>query len=254
MDGRKGMTGARRLKAGNASGASVIAVIFILAVITFFGVVFSSFLSTGVEESVSEAGSERALYIAEAGVETAIGRLKMTPVSTNWLWNDGYLNKAVGMGTVTVEVLQHEDRSGSLVGPRCESFTSSIEAAGAFPARTVYAALTWDPTVNLNNLDMNLYGDGTCAAQITGLSKTIIYDPAGASRRAVFLRYRIPDAAPAVVTYSAKVLNNTAGTAYKLGISHPDDTAFNSSSKRAVISTGHVNDANREVFAAFGRP
>lgn len=238
----------------NERGASVLAVIFILAVITFLGVIFTSFISTGVQESITDVSSSRALYIAGAGVETAIGHLKKAPVATNWLWNDGYLGKTFGPGTVTVEVLQHEDRSGQFASPRCESFTSSIEAAGANPGRTVYAALTWDYNVNLNNLDMNLYSDGACATQIANLTKDIIYDPAGLSRRAVFIRTRIPDVAPAVVTYSIRTLNNTAGSAYNLGISHPDDAAFNSNSLRAIISTGKVGDANREIFTAFRRP
>lgn len=238
----------------NERGASILAVVFILAVITFLGVIFTSFISTGVEESTTDVSSSRALYIAEAGVETAIGHLKKTPVAINWLWNDGYLAKTIGAGTVTVEVLQHEDRSGQFASPRCESFTSSIEAAGANPARTVYAALTWDYNVNLNNLDMNLYSDGACSIPVTNLSKEIIYDPAGISRRAVFIRARITNAAPVVVTYSIRVLNNTAGSAYSLGISHPDDAAFNSSSLRAIISTGKVGDANREVYTAFRRP
>jgi len=228
--------------------------IFIISLITFLGVVFSSFLSTGAQKSVIEVSSLRALYAAEAGVESAIGHLKKTPASTYWFWNDGYVNKAVGSGSVSVEVLQYEDRSSTAASPRCETFTSSIEAAGANPARTVYVGLTWDYIVNANNLDMNLFSDGACVTLITGLSKTIIYDPTGVFRRSVFLRYRIGAGAPAVLTYSVRVLNNTAGAAYKLGISHPDDTAFLSSSLRSVISAGNVNDANREVFSAFRRP
>lgn len=242
----------------NQKGVSVTFVAYTIVILAFLGVIFVSLLTIGFEESFVEYDSTRALYIAEGGAEAAIGRLKQEPPATYWFWNDGYGNpsKALGDGTVDVEVLHYETRNYSAGPiPACGPFVSSIEpvAANTNAARTIYVILTWNPSDNPNTLDLKLYSDGTCTTEITNASKTVLSN-------AIFIRYRIPNAAPADVDNSVKVFNNTVGAPYKLSISHPDDNKtgstykFTSSSWRSLISLGKVNNAMREVFIAFRRP
>ncbi|HAG50136.1 MAG TPA: hypothetical protein DHU69_04255, partial [Deltaproteobacteria bacterium] len=51
----------------NQKGISIITLAFIILIIAFLGLVFTSFLTTSSEESVNEYNSTRALYIAEGG-------------------------------------------------------------------------------------------------------------------------------------------------------------------------------------------
>ncbi|MBI5237571.1 MAG: hypothetical protein HY887_04020, partial [Deltaproteobacteria bacterium] len=60
-------------------GASIVAVILILSILVAIGVIFVSMFSTGVEQAAGEVSSSRALYAAEAGLQSAIGHLKKTP-------------------------------------------------------------------------------------------------------------------------------------------------------------------------------
>jgi len=227
----------------NQKGISIITLAFIILIIAFLGLVFTSFLTTSSEESVNEYNSTRALYIAEGGAESAMMHLNQPPASTYWLWNDGYLNKSLGDGTVDVEVLQYENQDASLSGSTaCESFQSYIEATGDNPARTVYVTLAWS---GASSFDLALYSDGSCTTEITAASKIV-------QSKSISIRYRIPDSAPATLTYSAKV-TGTSGQAYELRISHPDEPSpgFTSSDWRAVIALGEMNQAKREVFVAF---
>ncbi len=230
-------------------GAGVGGVIFLIALLSVMGVVFVSLLTTGIEAPTAEVLSQRAIYVAEAGIEAAMGHLKRTPVGTNWLWNDGYSNRSVGNGTVDVEILQYENRDGTLTSTyQCEEFTSSIEATGENPARTVYITLSWTST---NNFDLELYDAGgiDCANPLAGANLIA----SSTTNRPEVIRYRIPDSAPANITYTVRVVG-TSGDSYRLRIAHPDEPGFSSSNKtRAIISLGRVNNAIREVFIAFRR-
>ncbi|MEE9613784.1 MAG: hypothetical protein V3W31_02380 [Thermodesulfobacteriota bacterium] len=232
-------------------GMSVMAVVFIMAVITFLGLIFVSLFTTGTEVSLREYDSTRALYVAEGGAEAAIGHLKQSPASTEWAWNDGYSGKALGDGTVDVEVLHYEVRDESLTPTACESFTSSIEGGGANDARTIYVTLRWDPALNSNTLDANLYSDNICTTAVTPVSKTTLAN-------AVILRYRMTSAVVGMdYDLYVGVTGNATASQYELRIAHPDNTStmpvFGASDSRAVIALGNVNDAYREVFKAFCR-
>lgn len=243
-------------------GASVLAVVVILALLTILGAVFVSMFTTGVEESAGEVNSMRALYIAEGGLETAIGRLKKTPISANWTWNDGYKDKAIGAGKADVEVLEYENRDGTLTGTyQCEAFESVIEGAVANPARTVYVTLAWN---SANDLGVELYdntvadcNNPTASASLIGSSLT--------SDKPEIIRYRIQSAPPATLTYTVRVVG-TAGDVYRLRAAHPDESSFSSANTcgqpdgapfdecmRGLISLGKAFTARREVFAGLSR-
>lgn len=246
----------------NERGASITAVILLLAVLTTVGVIFVSLFTAGVEQSVVEASSTRALHIAEGGAQAATGRLKKNPPGANWVWNDGYLNKALGGGTFDVEVLQYEPRDSTLaLAYACAPFESVIKAAGANPARTVYLTLSWSGAADLN---LELYNASVADCSSPLASASLIASSATANMPET-IRYRIPTAAPATLTYTARV-TGPAGTAYKLGISHPDETSFGTGKScgqpdgppfddciRALIALGRSRDARREIFTAFKR-
>lgn len=249
-------------------GASVAAVILLISILTVAGIVFVSVMGGGIEQSVIEVSSTRALYSAEAGAETATGRLKKPPITANWLWNDGYLNKAVGTGTTSAgtfdtEVLEYENRDASLaLAYKCEAFQMVVKALvpGANTARTVYMGLS---SSSANNLGLQLYNadvTASCAAPPV----INLVDSVTASNTAKSIRYRIPSP-PATYTYTARV-TGLAGTAYQLRISHPDEPTFSASGnncgmitgapyqcQRSLISLGKVKDARREVFQAVTR-
>jgi Tfp pilus assembly protein PilX len=229
-------------------GASVIGVVFIIAIITFMGLIFVSLLTTGFEVSTREVDSTGALYVAEAGVESAIGHLKQPASycggSNCWLWNDGYLDKAAGDGTMDVEVMEHDTRDASALSPVDETFENCTlnTPPPANPARTVLVTLRWDPAVNTNDLGLELYDE---ASVLVATSQT--------SNNPEVIRYRMTYSA-VCRTYTARVVGNgpLAGP-YELRISHPDSSSFNTSRLRAVISEGKVREARREVFSAFRR-
>lgn len=237
-------------------GASAALVIILLMMLTIAGVVFVSIFSTGIEVSTLEASSTRALYAAEAGIETAIGRLKKSPVATNWAWNSGYLDKPAGSGAVDVEVLQYEDRDGNTSSPVCEPFVSSIVAGVTNPARTIYVTLAWS---SADDLGIELYdnmvadcNDPTASANLIASSLT--------TEKPESVRYRISAAAPADLPYTVRVTGNPAGNNFVLRISHPDDTEntitparFTTASTRSAISLGKSDRARREIFSAFSR-
>lgn len=238
-------------------GASIAAVVILLAILTILGVIFVSLFSTVFEESTIEATSNMALYIAEGGIEAAMGHLKKTPVSSNWTWNDGYKNKALGSGTVDVEVLQYDNYPNqTTASPYCIVFTSTLLNTGANPARTIFATLSWDPAVNTNNLGLELFsGDlialGTCATAAGPVASSLT------SSEPETVRYRIPEPGsfPSNVTYTVRVSGNTAAPlTHNLAISHPDQPGFNlSNNTRTLIALGKARDSRREVFAAFRR-
>lgn len=247
----------------NERGASIIGVILVLAVLTLSGVIFVSVFSTGVEESTGEVLSSRALFAAEGGVEAAIGHLKKTPIATNWLWKDGYLAKAIGGGTVDVEVLEFESRDSTLTASnKCEPFESVIVSTGANPARTVYLALAWSSGTNMS---LELY-DNTVTDCNNPLASANLIASSATSNMPETIRYRIQTAPPAPpIIYTARV-TGTIGDAYKLRIAHPDETNFDTGNTcgqpagapfdacmRAVISLGKYQDARREVFSGFSR-
>ncbi|MEK6530987.1 MAG: hypothetical protein AABZ23_00665 [Deltaproteobacteria bacterium] len=245
----------------NSAGASVTAVIVILGLIVIMGVVFASFLSTGLEQSLAEVTSMRALYAAEAGIEAAIGHLKQTPVSSNWVWNAGYSGKSIGSGTVDLEVLEYEMRDGALAAAyACEAFESQIDPV-AIPPRTVFITLLWGTTADLTLELYNADVTGSCAsppgANLIASSAT--------TNNPETIRYRITDAPPATLTYTARV-TGTAGTAYSLRITHPDESSFSSANQcgqpdgppfdecmRGLIALGKVGAARREVFMGVER-
>lgn len=244
-------------------GASIVAVVILISIITTLGVIFVSLFSTGVEESTIEASSTRALYIAEGGAEAAIGHLKKSPVSANWTWNDGYKDKALGAGAVDVEVLEYESRDGALAGAvACEPFESVIEPAGALPARTVYITLAWPAA---NNLGLELY-DNTVADCNNPLASASLIASSLTSNKPEGIRYYIPNAAPATLQYTARLVGGAAGVAYNLRLSHPDESGFSSANTcgqpdglpndacmRALIAAGKAGDTRREVFVGFSR-
>ncbi|MBI1819564.1 MAG: hypothetical protein HYR81_04480 [Nitrospirae bacterium] len=89
----------------NQSGVALLAVIFLMVVIAFIGVMFLSLSSTNMTQSVNEVYSSKALYIAEGGLERA-GR---------------YL-------------LKRED--GTQTTYTCASFNTSTSFNGSVPANT----------------------------------------------------------------------------------------------------------------------
>ncbi len=243
-------------------GASITAIVIMIVLLTSMGVVFTSLLSTRVEESTGEVTSMRALYIAEGGMEAAIGHLKQAPVATNWAWRDGYLDKTLGSGTVDVEVLEYEDRDSTLTGTNdCAPFESTVVATGANPSRTVYVTLAWS---GASNMGLELYDANVADCNNPAASATLITSSLTADMPER-IRYRIPDAAPATVTYTARV-TGTNGDVYRLRISHPDESGFSSGNTcgqpvgppntkcdRSIISLGKSANSRREVFSAFSR-
>lgn len=246
----------------NSNGASIVAVIFILSILVAIGVIFVAMFSTGVEQATGEVSSSRALYAAEAGLQSAIGHLKKTPVSTNWVWKEGYLGKSAGSGTADVEVLEYENRDSTLVGAnKCEPFKSKLESAGVNPARTVLVTLSWDSAANLG---LELY-DNTVADCNNPLGSANLIASSLTANKPETIRYRIQTAPPATLIYTARV-TGTAGDVYRLRVSHPDEVNFSTANQcgdpagppldecmRAVIALGKVNNARREVFAGFKR-
>ena len=242
-------------------GASVIAVILMLALLTSIGVVFSSLFSTSVEESSAALTSTRAFYVAEAGREAAMGHLDASPPSSNWVWNGGYLNKSIGDGNMDVEVLQYEMRDSTLVSTAaCEPFLSDLVTGVTNPARTVYITLSWQ---SASNMGLELYDADVTDCTNPTLSATLIASSL-TTDMAETIRYRIT-APAAAYTYTARV-TGTAGDAYQLRIAHPDETGFSSAAScgapvappntacdRAVISLGRSHNARREIFAGFSR-
>lgn len=226
-------------------GVSIIALAFIIAIITFLGLVFVSFFTTSLEESTMEYNSDRALYIAEGGADAAIEHCSQG--GSNWLWNEGYLNKSLGDGTVDVEVLQYVNKDGTSNSPRDETFLSCLSSTGANPARTIYIALFWNNTdsgsanYNSNDLGLELYEGATLLASST------------TSNNPEIIRYRITGGTncPTDTTYTARVLGNSNNKQYYLRISHPDASNFGTTKWRSVLSLGKMNQAKREVFAAF---
>ncbi len=246
----------------NSRGASIVAVIILLAIVTVLGAVFVSIFTGGVERSTGMALSTRALYAAEGGLEAAIGHLRKTPVSLYWPWREGYLGKPIGAGTVDVEVLEYENRDSTLAASaKCEPFESTVVSTGANPSRTVYMALSWGST---NNMGLELY-DNTVADCNNPLASANLIASSLTANKPEIIRYRITAAAPATLTYTARV-TGTAGDVYQLRISHPDESGFSTGKTcsqsagppfktcmRAVISLGKVQNARREVFAGFSR-
>lgn len=231
--------------------------VLLLSIITVLGAVFVSLLSRGFEDASGGTSSARALYIAEAGKEAAIGHLNKSPSAANWIWNDGYKTKAVGGGTVDVEVLQLDYYPNQTsVSPYCVTVTSRLLNTTVNPARTVLAILSWDPAVNAASLGIELYntdlvGSGTCATP--GVSP--VATATAASTNPQIIRYRIPEPGsfPSTVTYTVRVLGNTGG-AHKLSVSHPDQSGFTTANDtRSVISTGKASNAIREIYMAFRR-
>lgn len=243
-------------------GASVVSVLLILSILTALGVVFAALFSTGVEETVGEAVSSRALYQAEAGIETATGRLKMTPVSANWAWRDGYKDKPLGGGSFDVEVLEYEARDSTLAASSaCEPIESVIIATGANPAKTVYLSLAW---ASASDMGLELYDNAVADCDNPAASANLIAS-SNTGSMPERIRYWINAAAPATLTYTIRVTGNP-GDAYALRAAHPDETAFGSGNTcgapagppydecmRALISTGKYRDARREVFSGLSR-
>lgn len=241
----------------NSDGASVLAIIIIISLLTGLGVVFGSLMTTGIEEeSVGEVNSMSAFYNAEAGAEAAIGHLNAPPASTNWLWRSGYLDKPVGRGSVDVEVLQHDDYpTQTSASPYCVTVSASLDNTSANPARTIFVEVSKDPTVNTDNLGVELYSTdlvalGTCASPGSApVASSITTD------NPETIRYRVPEPGsfPSVITYTVRVLGST-GLAHTLGVSHPDVSGFTElNDTRSVISTGKSGDARREIFISFRR-
>ncbi|MBI5344798.1 MAG: hypothetical protein HZB83_05600 [Deltaproteobacteria bacterium] len=246
----------------NTCGASVVAVVIIMGILVVSGVVFVSLFSTGIETSTAEVSSTRALYGAEGAMEAAIGHLRMSPVSANWVWNDGYKDKPIGRGAADVEVLEYENRDGTLVGSNaCERFESITKITGANPPSTVYMTLSWDTAANLGlELYDNYAADCNNPAASAGLIASSL-----TSNKPEIVRYRIQTGAAATFSYTARV-TGTAGTAYRLRIAHPDETSFSTANQcgqpdgvpydecmRAIISIGKVGAARREIFGGFNR-
>lgn len=243
-------------------GASVVSVVLILAILTTLGIVFASLFSTGVEETAGEAVSSRALYQAEAGIETATGRLKKTPVSANWAWQEGYRDKPLGGGRFDVEVLEYESRDSVFAASyACEPFESVITASGANPSRTVYAVAAW---ASASDMAIELYDNNVldCANPAASANLIAISDTA---YKPEWIRYRITAAAPATLTYTIRV-TGVPGESYTLRIAHPQEAAFGTGNTcgapagppygecmRALISLGKYGNARREVFTGLTR-
>jgi len=227
-----------------------------MSLLSIMGAVFVSLFTTGVEVYTGEVSSGRALFIADGGVEAAMGRLNESPASTNWLWNGGYLNKTIGNGTANVEVLQYDFYpSQTTVSPYCVAITSQILNTGANPARTILASVRWDPAVNVADLGVELYnadlvGLGTCASPGSSPVASSV-----TSNNPETIRYRIPEPGsfPTTVTYTVRVLGN-AGGAHSLAISYPDKPGFSTTNDaRAIISVGKSGKSRREIFVSFRR-
>ena len=238
-------------------GVSVLLVVFIIVAITFLGLIFVSLLTTGSEVASREVDSLEAIYVAEGAMEATISSLRQAPPATFWVWNDGYLARALGAGTADVEVLQyeHDDTDDvDALNPDCIDFVSTIVSTGANPARTIYVTLYWETT---DDLDIALFDDDTCGA---GAGVEITATATVTKTNTETIRYRMQNA-DGDYHWSVEVSNNDTGPSdYTLSISHPDDTEtvltaaqFTAASWRSIISEGTVNDAVREVFAAIER-
>ncbi len=237
----------------NQSGASVVAVALMLAIVTSIGIVFVSLHSTGVEVSVTELNSARALYITEAGAEAAAAKLK-----GDWLWKDGYAAKGIGpglwAGSFDLEPLQADIYpSQTSASPYCITFTSEMVNTATKPARTVLVRLAWDPAVNPADLGVELYNSdvsASCAAPGPA--------PVAASQTAKnpeILRYKMPEPGsfPTTVTYTVRVTGN-AGNAHSLSVMHPDMPGFSVANEyRTLIVLGRCGDSRRETVITIRR-
>lgn len=246
------------LKLKNSSdGASVLAIVIIISLLTGLGVIFGSLMTTGIEEgTVGEVSSMSAFYSAEAGAEAALGHLNTSPASTNWVWRSGYLDKSIGRGSVDVEVLQYDDYpTQTSVSPYCVTVSASLENTSANPARTIFVEVYKDPTTNTDDLGVELYNTdlvalGTCASPGSApVAVSITTD------NPETIRYRVPEPGsfPTTITYTVRVIGST-GLAHVLGVSHPDISGFTElNDTRSIISTGKSGDARREIFISFRR-
>ncbi|CAG1773103.1 hypothetical protein BAC2_03550 [uncultured bacterium] len=246
----------------NERGASVVSAVLILVILTALGVVFASLLSTGVEEATGEAVSTRALYLAEAGIETATGRLRKTPVLANWTWQDGYRDKLLGGGRFDLEVLEYESRDSALVLPyACEAFESVITSAGANPPRTIYSAASW---ASSSEMALELYDNAVVDCSNPAASANLLAS-SGTSGKPERIRYRITAMAPATLVYTMRI-TGTPGESYRLRIAHPQESAFGTGKTcgapagppydecmRALISLGKSANARRELFTGLAR-
>lgn len=246
----------------NGRGASAISVVLILVILTALGVVFASLFSTGVEQATGEAVSTRALYLAEAGIEAATGRLKKTPVPANWTWQDGYMDRLLGGGKFDVEVLEYESRDSALVLPyACEPFESVITSAGANPPRTIYSAASW---ASSSDMALELYDNAIDDCSNPAASANLLASSV-ASGKSERIRYRITAAAPATLVYTVRI-TGTPGESYRLRIAHPQEAAFGAGKTcgapggppydecmRALISLGKSSNARRELFTGLAR-
>jgi len=233
-------------------GVSIIVLAFIIAIIAFLGLVFVSLFTTSTEESTMEYNSDRALFIAQGGADAAIEHTSQG--GSNWLWNEGYLNKSLGDGTVDVEVLQYVNKDGTSNSPRDETFLSCLRSTGANPARTVYITLFWNNTdsgsanYNSNDLGLELYQGAMPGGTLLASSTT--------SNNPEIIRFRLTPGTTGTscttdTTYTVRVLGNSNSKQYYLRISHPDENGFAATKWRSVLSLGKMNNAKREVFAAF---
>lgn len=228
----------------NERGVSIILLAIIIVLFGLLGIVFLSLFTTGVQVSVMDLNSMRALYVAEGVGETVMGYQKQVPWNTYWAWNDGYLDKALGAGTVDVEVLQYDNADGTVTGGLdCVDFESSIESGGENDALTIYITLRW---TSANAFGLNLYA-GTCISPGALTASSV----ASAAKERTIL-YRIAAAPPQTIDYNV-VVTGTSGDSYELRIAHPDESGFNAADIRALIALGRVQKARREVFVAYCR-
>ncbi|MCM8784376.1 MAG: FapA family protein [Candidatus Omnitrophica bacterium] len=88
-------------------GISLLAVIVTIVFLTLVGFVGLSMLSTGTRKSVDYLYSEKAFYIAEAGVEVALRKLQDN--WDNWKTSSNFPNGSLAGGTFSLSVYDDDD-------------------------------------------------------------------------------------------------------------------------------------------------
>lgn len=79
----------------NDQGQAALVVIMLVALLALLGAAGLTLASYSRQASTGELDRTQALYVAEAGVERAIAKLKIDP-----LWRDGYIDVSFGGGTI----------------------------------------------------------------------------------------------------------------------------------------------------------
>lgn len=167
----------------NQKGIALMAIIFLLVVISFTGIIFISLSSSSATQAVNEVRSNQAFYIAEAGMERTRGYLAgkdascpvggCTCASING--NALFTNKSIGSGQFTV--------TATTIGGQCTlTSTGGVPtiASGTTQRVVTYTAITtiqdaWAVGYNVTgvNRPFMAHWDGSAWTNLTASAPSI---------------------------------------------------------------------------------